>query len=120
MFSDSLIGNAALAIFEAMLIIFAGLGPGRVRSKYCSRPASGARLRHPLPQADDAPATPNSVPRLSCAGSRPRILRINAKFSVFAPNPARADAVFRCAIRSRNERSGPRRNHPLKITPLSR
>jgi hypothetical protein len=105
MFRVSLIGNAALALFEAMLMIFAGLCSNRGWSKYGSRPASGARLRHPLPQADDAAAAPNSVPRNFARGPA-------LGFCVFTLNLAYSRRIPRAPtrffdVRSEAETGGP-------------
>jgi hypothetical protein len=57
MFRDSMTGDSALAIFEAMLMIFGNL-LAEAGAKIGHVPGWRARQHHPFQQADDAPAAP--------------------------------------------------------------
>jgi hypothetical protein len=79
MFRDSMTGNPALAIFDAMLMTFASLlALAEAGARIGHVPAWGARQRHPFPQADDAPAAPGRRrevvhrPRYAHRSARPR------------------------------------------------
>jgi hypothetical protein len=82
MYRDSMPGNPALAMFEAMLMIIANLlAEAGARIGYV--PAWAARPHQSFPQADDAPAAPDRR-----RGSLQEVHPPPSRYRPYSPAPA--------------------------------